>query len=585
MALCTKLLSPALLAFATPSWGQVTLPLEPMSSVQLKAVEDATAMVGAMPKGILRDQASTFIAYRLMTRGDCQRALPILNQYLVSVEDLTALGGLATGALTGRDPRCMAWLAARIDAALSTGSLSEDRRAELRLRGQTMFMLVGQLTRSDRMPAADSGMLDEIPESLKHREVALEGLTLQISMADAPTRRETLLIDRLWDYRGTPLQLRLARSLENRAIAEPKFLSEAGWIEVALVLLGAGDRTSAEKLLARTGVRHMSGAGLEAEVALRQNDAKRAVAIFAANDWGTKTKSVYRLIDSWPDVLVPYIEGPKIFGSGLDAKLELVSLSEALDRAGYPASAERAARAATKSSETVRYGRNRIAQAFARLGEFNSAGQILLDANKLPQEVDPGQVRLRIAMGAAFAGNLAETLRAINAAPAGQRDWILIETLAAVSQIPSSVRDDLERRLVLRAGQDKRLNVSRDAMARFARGGLHPPLLTSLLGRLEPGRENARLATLMAELARESGHRESALATAEMAETLLPDGPQADAELVSLTELYWKLALPQKATLLASQVSHPVGKIDALTRAFNPSRGESKPKLSFVMFR
>lgn len=128
------------------------------------------------------------------------------------------------------------------------------------------------------------------------------------------------------------------------------------------------------------------------------------------------------------------------------------------------------------------------------------------------------------------------------------------------------------------------LVVSPEAMAEFARAGLRAELLTVPISRMERRRKNARLVTLLADLARQSGHRANALVTAGLAETLLPEGPQADAELVALADLYWKLSSPEKAADLAARVSHQVGSIDALTRAFNPTRGENQPKLSFVTF-
>lgn len=138
----------------------------------------------------------------------------------------------------------MRWVATRSETVLAKASLTDLQRAELRIRRQTMLMLAGQATRSYKMPAANFSDLDTAPESASMRELELEGLTVRISLGDAPQLRETLLINRLWDYRGTPLQLLLAKSLEKRAAVEPKFMTGTGWIEVALVLLGVGVSTA-----------------------------------------------------------------------------------------------------------------------------------------------------------------------------------------------------------------------------------------------------------------------------------------------------------------------------------------------------
>ena len=575
----------ALLLSASPGWAQsVQIPLEPMSAFQKEALATAMAKVSAMPAGLDRDQAVTFVAFRLMMRGDCPQALPTMKKYLFKVADPVALGGLATGALTGRDPLCMGWVANRIETALSKAPLTDPQRAELRIRGQTMLMLAGQATRSYKMPTADFSDLDTVPESFSQRELALEGLTVHISLSDAPRVRETLLINRLWDYRGTPLQLRLAKSLEKRASTEPKFLTSPGWIEVALALLAAGEQKSAERLLETTDVRYMNGDGLVVEAALRQGNVQQTVHLIARGEWVTKSKTISRVIQSWPAAFIPYIEQPSMFGTDFNSKLDLISYSETLDRAGFPEAAERAARAALKISDGNHYGRGRQAQALARLGHFEAASGLVRDAEQPRKIEDPYYVRLGVAKGAALSGNLDAATAAIKAAPTAERDLILIDTLAAVSPVPSNVRDELEQWLLRRLASGEPLVVSPEAMAEFARAGLRAELLTVPISRMERRRKNARLVTLLADLARQSGHRANALVTAGLAETLLPEGPQADVELVALADLYWKLSSPEKAADLASRVSHQVGSIDALTRAFNPTRGENQPKLSFVTF-
>lgn len=532
----------------------------------------------------MRHQAATHLAYRLMMRGDCPQALLIMNRELTGVADPTAVGGLITGALTGRDARCMAWVAARADAVIRSRSLPDDQQSELSVRGQSLFELVGQMTRAAEMPPADDGTLDIVPESLRHRDVVLGDLILHVELSDAPTRLETLLVDRLWHYRGTPLQLRLARALARRAASEPRFFSSSGWVEVALALLAGGHPEAAQQILVDARVRFMSLAGLEAEAALRLGDYERAASIFAANEWVTKSKSVYRLFGTRPDVLVPFIEGQSVFGASSSSALDLMSLSEALDRAGRPESAERAARAALTRFSADGPGQNRRAQALARTGDLEAAHRLLAGAMERPDREESGHFRIAIVRGAALAGNLAEMERAFADAPPGLRDLMLVSALAAIARTRSPIRHALEDRLESRIAEAGRLHVSTDAMVAFAQAGLRTPLLVSLVERLEQGRRGAAAAILIANAARRHGHDEAAVAIADVAEKLLPRGPEADAELVDLAEFYWKLGMTEKAISLAMRVSHPVGRVDAMTRALNPTRGESRAKLSFQTF-
>lgn len=69
---------------------------------------------------------------------------------------------------------------------------------------------------------------------------------------------------------------------------------------------------------------------------------------------------------------------------------------------------------------------------------------------------------------------------------------------------------------------------------------------------------------------------------AEAAEARLPDGPEADQEIVPLAAVYWKLSRPDKAKALVKRMSHPVGKVEVLARALDPMVGESQPQLSFI---
>ena len=555
-----------------------------MDNVQRDAVGRATALVEEMPAGVARQQSATFIAYRLMMRGACPQALRVLNRELTRVADPTALGGLATGALTGRDARCMAWVAARIDAVLQGHSLNEAQRAELRLRGRTLFALVGQTTRAAGMPRANQTALEIVPDSLGSREFTVGGTSVIVGLSDAPTRLETLLLDRLWEYRRTPLQLALAQALAARAAGEPHFLSPSGWVEVALTLLAAGERDAAQQVLATAGVRFMSLAGLEAELALRRRDAEGAAALVAANDWGTKGKSVYRLIESRPDVLIPFIEGNRVFDGGTSAGLDLMALSAALDRTGHPAEAERAARAAL-----TRFGENdpiqsSPARALARVGNVGAARSLLARALDQPGWEHPEHLRNGIVGGAALAGNLAEVERAIADAPEARRAMLLVSALAAVARTASPLRETLEDQLEARFDGTGGFDVSAETLVLFAQAGVRTRLLVALVRRLERGRQGAAAAIRFANAARQQGPRESAVAGAEAAETLLPEGPQADAELVGLAEFYWRLRLPQKAVALVRRISHPVGRVDAMTRALNPQHVEPRPRLSFVTF-
>ncbi len=467
---------------AAPSAASVTLPLEPMTAQQIEAVDRATALVEAMPRGVMRHQAAAHIAYRLMMRGDCPRALPVMNRELLDVAEPRALDGLITGAVTGRDPRCMAWVAARTDAVLDGASLPEAQRAELRVRGQTLFELVGQMTRASDMPPADEDLLEIVPESERQRQVTVGNLNLHISFAFPPTRRETLTIDRLWDYRGTPLQLRLARALAQRARTQPRFLSPSGWTEVALALFAGGDAAAAAQVLA-DGVRFLSLAGLEAETAFRARDHARAAPIFAANDWGTKRKSIYRIFERQPELFIPYIESEQLFGSDNDAGLHLVSYSEALDRAGHKQAAERAARAALTRLGVDRYGQNRMAYALARTGQVAAARALIGEPASGPHRVPPSLIWEAIVEGATRAGNLAAVERALDDAPADLRNLLLVKAMAAAGPSRSPMHDALEARLAARMAETATFGVSKDALVAFVVGRVRPDLIVALARR------------------------------------------------------------------------------------------------------
>ena len=567
---------------ASPLRASVTLPLESMSVTQADALGRARALVDAMPRGTSRHQAATYLAYRLMMRGDCSEALPLLNRELRQVADPTAVDGLITGALTGRDARCMAWVAARVDALVQHGSLPADLRPELRFRGQSLFQLVGQMTRGADMPPADDAALDTVPDSARHREVAVGNTLLQISFAHPPTRRETLLLGRLWDFRGTPLQLSLAQRLARRAQSEPESFSSSGWAEVALALLVGGQREAAGQVLVDGRVGYLTLAGLDAEVALRQRNYELAATIFASNEWGTKSKSVYAIIRNRPDLLIPIFE--PALGTGRVASLDLMALSLALDRAGHMDDARRVAAAALSRFSPHGVEEEMRARALARTGDFEGARAVAARAKERPGLIDPNRLRMAIVMGAALAGNLAEVDRGLAEAPPEFRRLTLINALIAVPPSRSPMVGALEERFAAYVAQGSALRLPMEAMAAFGAAGIQIPLVVSSLERLDRGRANAAAALRIANASRRNNHLEAAAAIAEVAERLLPRGPQADAELVDLAEFYWKLGRPERAISLAMRVSVPVGRVDALSRAINPTRGETRPRLTFETF-
>ena len=422
------------------------MPLERMASMQINAVARATALIEEMPAGVARQQSATFIAYRLMMRGDCANALPVLNRELTRVADPTALGGLVTGALTGRDARCMSWVAARVDAVLRGNSLDDAQRAELRLRGRTLFALVGQTARAAAMPPADQTALEIVPEALRRRQVLAGDTVVDISFSDMPTRLETLLLDRLWAYRRTPLQLGFARALAVRAGSDPDFFSRAGWVEVALVLFGAGDRDAAQRVLTVGDVRYMTLAGLEAELAYRRDDLARVVSLLAANDWGTEGTTRYRIFERQPSLLVPYIEGDAIFSARSTSGLNLFALVSWLDHAGQRESAERAARTALQRNDVNETDGAVRAQTLARIGDFQGARSLLAAAVVREEE---GLWRFRVGIGrsAALVGNREELERVIADAPEGERNAILLGALAAIARTDGPLKELLQDRV------------------------------------------------------------------------------------------------------------------------------------------
>lgn len=574
LLLCLSLLS------AAPASAQVTLPPEPIDAMQLDAAARARALIEAMPDGAARHQAATFLAYRFMMRGNCPEALLVLNRELRGVTDATALGGLVTGALTGRDPRCMARVAARIDAVLRGGSLEDTARAELRFRGRTLFALAGQMNRAAGMPSADPAPLEIVPDEMRAFEFTAGNTIVHVSRADPPRRLQTLLLDRLWAYRRTPLELGLARALSARLPAERDFLTRAGWVEVAYVLFAAGDREAAQRVLTAGDVGYVSLAGLEAEVAWQNGDFERVAAIMAANDWGGEIGTLGKLFERRPSVLLPYVDTDTIFNAASREGFDLHALSSSLDRAGLRDSAERAARAAVGRSAENEYEKAPRAHSLARIGDFDGARRLLAAAEA--QKRNPlWPFRIGIARAAALRGNRAELDRAIAAAPDSERNAMLMSALAAVARTDPALRQDLEDRLEARYAAMGGFNVSEGDLAWLARAGVRTRLILTHVRRFERGRQGAAAALRIANAARIQGLRESALAIAEAAEALLPEGPQADAELVELADFYWRLGLPEKAIALATRISHRVGQVDAMTRALYPRHVEPPLRLSF----
>jgi len=266
------------------------------------------------------------------------------------------------------------------------------------------------------------------------------------------------------------------------------------------------------------------------------------------------------------------------------AGYELMALSRALDRAGHLVDGRRAAAAALSRLNSPLLDDLMRVHALARTGDFEGARALVARATDRPGSDDPDSLRMAIVQGAALAGDLAEVERGLAEASRELRGRMLINALTAVPPGRSLMVDALEERLAAHVAQGSSPRLSMDAMLSFAGTGMQLPLVIASLERRRPGREAAAAAIRIANEARRNGHLQVAATIAQAAERLLPRGPQADAELVDLAEFYWKLGRPERAISTAMRVSHPVGRVDALSRAINPTRGEAQQRLTFATF-
>lgn len=545
------------------------------------AYREARAIHDRLPAGAERRDSSVYLAMRLLGRGRCAEALPILNRDMIGLKEPKPLSLVAILSAVSRDPRCTAWSAARLKAASEAGGMNAGELAMIRFHTATLFNLTGQYDRTAQLGAIDTEPLEFVPEELKGTTLRAGGLTIDISFANPPRAHQLLLIERLSFYRGTALHERLARALAARAKQEPAFFTQTGWVEVALALLEHKDPSAARQLLADGKVGLISLEGLEAEAAIRQKDYPAAARLLAATDWLTRDKTVSTLVELAPGTLLSSLDDDGLWG-GRGDWLRVTMLVESLDRHGDPAGAERAARAALRRFDGVPSAPNRKAMLHARLGEMAEARALLAEAER-GRNSSPELVRMAIATGAALHGDSAAALAIIGEIDPAERGSALVELLTSAAPAPPEVRGRIERALEALIAGPQRVDIPREAILALAKAGASAGLLSRLSGLPATVEDRARLAVSVAWHAAHGADRETAHDLADRA-LGVAEGPETDAHLVALARVYAKLGDMEAAIRVARRVAKPVARVAALTASMEDVHLDLIPKLSFETF-
>lgn len=546
------------------------------------AYREALAVTRRMPSGSARREAAFYLAYRLIHRGLCQEALPILNGELARLDGPAGLAAIGRGSALAGDPRCIAWSAARLKAAAAEpGKMKPGNRAAIRFHAATLSNLLG-MAGGGEVTAVDEQALSFMPDELRGTTVVVDGLGIQIGFANPPRAHQVLLLERLALFRGTPLAIRLARGLAARAGAEPAYFTDVGWIRVALALLEDGDPDGARRLLADGKVSLISFEGLEAEAAFRRGEYEEAARRFAGSDWPTRMNSVTKLGRLAPAALLPWLDEEGYWG-GNNAFRELAMLVESLDRRGDGAGAERAAAAALR--HFVNQGAyNREALILSRLGDMEGARSAILAAEK-EGRVNLPLVRVGMAAGAAMRGDADRALAVIGEVPARYRGYALVKLLTDTPGASPAVKQRIEKSLERLLGKRERIAVAADTIVSLARTGASAVLLARLSRQPIKPESRSRLAISVAWAAAEAGHSRLAHVLADRAIGAAPRERRGrDTHYVALAHIYAHLGDIDAAIRMAHRAPDPARKVDALTRFMEPPPPNLVPKLSFETF-
>lgn len=542
-----------------------------LDPVEERAAAEALAQVRTMPRGREREVAAFALAFRLLERDQCQRALRVLNEELIADSDPSDLDSLALSAIEARDLRCMAWVAARVEASARRADLKPDVRAILKVRATTLFNVVGQLDRAVGGKAEVEPSLGYVPEADKRRSVVIDGLAIDIQFSDMPTVGEKLLLDQLDAYRGTPLFRRSLLDLAERAGPQPKLLSSGGWDEIAVLLAEAGEEAAAVELLAKVGnERHFTLDGLRAEVALRAKQYPRAAQLMAKAGYYGHVHQLYTLMREQPMALLPYLADEAAWEGPPNDVLHLASYSEALDRAGEPAAAEAAAR--EMLARAGRKGRalapNRSAQMASRLGRLAEARAQLQSPKAGGTGTDPLIIRRGIAVGLALRGDSETLFRFAAESPSRQRIWLLGEVLGKAVGARRDLLTSIAAQLAALLGQEPSAQVTPtwiETLARSGSGG------APLLGIVRNSRDRAKRGALALAAAQGAAGARSDAAPALAEEARRQFGAAIpDRALQELARLYWYSGHGELALQAATLSRAPLARVLALTEIIRP---------------
>jgi Flp pilus assembly protein TadD len=553
----------------------------PFTPDEQTAYGQARAIMERMPRGAGRTNAAYYLSYRLLHRGFCQEALPILDRELIDLDKAKPLALLGMRAALARQPRCVAWSAKRLEAVAESPAMTKADRAIARFHAATLLGLSGR-TDLGASIAVEEEALDFVPEDRRSATLVVDGLSINVGFANPPRMRQLLLIERLSLYRFTPLHLQLARSLATRAKVQPGFFNQTGWAEVALALLEDGDSDGARQLLADGKVVMVTLEGLEAEAALRRGDHDEAARKLAGSDWQTRDTSVVTLGERAPRSLLPWIDDDAFWGDR-NAPLHLAMFVESLDRHGDSAAAEHAARAALRFFPNELRAYNREALMRSRVGDMEGARAVLATALR-DRFVNQVLVSVGVATGMAIRGDAKGALEIIGEVPARHRGYALVKLRIASVAAPDAVRRQIESALIRYLKRQGRTPVSASTFVSLARVGVSANLLAVMTRyQLKPA-DPARLSISVAWAAAEAGHSELARQLADRAMKVAPRRDGRDRHFVALAHIYAGLGDVVAATRTARRVANRAMKVDALTRFMEPPALNLVPKFSFETF-
>lgn len=405
----------------------------PLDRFETAAAARALGIVEAMPRG--RDRA--FLAYvvagRLIERGQCAQALPILERELAAEVASEELEALAYSSARDRDPACMRWTAVRIAKFVAAPGIGDVLRHSLEVREAILFNLSGTPELAPQTQPARDPKLAFVRPARLHKTIALGNATLDITTAGEPTLGEELLIEELDLYRGTPWFKPTLDEVARLAPGNPKLLTPGGWADVAIGFLRLHDEATARAIVEKYCDHYYTFEGLEAERAIRDRRYDEAGALMAgAGNYVLHHDQLSRIIEKAPRALLPALRDPHFWEDPPGDTGFLLELLQALDRIGARAEANEVAREilrrlAMKGREPAP---GLAAEMEVRLGRLGAAKRALAAAIAAHDPDKEADIRSGILTGLVARAERKAFDRELAALPAPLRPWWLASFLS-----------------------------------------------------------------------------------------------------------------------------------------------------------